>query len=622
MTDNDAFNTDQGAPKKPKGLLGRLSKLRLNPLRRNQSVTDRKTSELVAPPADEAEQALPPETDLDTSELARLCMNCGTPLGGPYCQACGQKHDDIRRPMWSFIKQVLDDVISTDSRMWRTVLILSFIPGRLSRDYNDGKRSRFLPPLRLYLITTILFFFTLNITDTAVVDIQVIPDKEEIEEYKARQLEEMADSLAMVEDGGQVAFEALQASGLLRTEVDFNREGEISNSELRSLIMQRDALKRVMQNTSLPEDAREDIEDRLEDLQDAIDDMEEQVNEREEEETAAAIRAGLQSAITEMNNEFANIGGELSGLSDEEKEQLKKSLTEGLTGLQLDLPPPPSPASDKEAQDKPKTVVQRQLGEIPAPDPTETDGAADTQPPAVRFDMTFDSEEPEVAQIDLEEAETEDPDSVIVSEGDNFQAELGQRACTDFALSEDFPYRACFGMFVLVENERRDPILPEHVNEITEKIEADDGYWEDKFQSMVVGFVRVIQDPKGFNKLFNDQLPWAMIVLIPIFALLLRMMHWGGNRFYMNQIIFALHFHSFLFVFLIALVMAAPILGAELLGELYWIISSLYLIIALKVGQKQGWFKSFFKAGFVYVPYFSLMMLTMMFFLAIGLEEA
>jgi hypothetical protein len=91
--------------------------------------------------------------------------------------------------------------------------------------------------------------------------------------------------------------------------------------------------------------------------------------------------------------------------------------------------------------------------------------------------------------------------------------------------------------------------------------------------------------------------------MVPFFALILRLFHWGKKRFYFNQLIFSLHFHSFLFLIFIGFIFIIPVTGAELAGPIFWGISSLYMIIALKYGQDQGWIKAFLKAGFIWVSY-------------------
>ena len=89
------------------------------------------------------------------------CPNCGAMLMGEYCASCGQSAMDMQRPFWTLIKDVLDNVFSLDGRLWRTVPALIFRPGHVTRSYLDGKRARYVPPFRLFLIASVLFFLVL-----------------------------------------------------------------------------------------------------------------------------------------------------------------------------------------------------------------------------------------------------------------------------------------------------------------------------------------------------------------------------------------------------------------------------------------------------------------------------
>jgi hypothetical protein len=65
---------------------------------------------------------------------------------------------------WELLKDAGDLLASLDSRIWRTLGLLLFRPGRLTLDYLQGKRARFVPPVRLFIASSIVFFFiaTLN----------------------------------------------------------------------------------------------------------------------------------------------------------------------------------------------------------------------------------------------------------------------------------------------------------------------------------------------------------------------------------------------------------------------------------------------------------------------------
>ena len=113
------------------------------------------------------------------------CANCGTPLHGQYCSDCGQR---ARVRMITFWELVRDDLLaSLDSRLWRTLGLLLFRPGRLTLDYLQGRRARYVAPLRLFIASSLIFFFvaTLNTsfeTDDGGALIRISPSGEEVGE--------------------------------------------------------------------------------------------------------------------------------------------------------------------------------------------------------------------------------------------------------------------------------------------------------------------------------------------------------------------------------------------------------------------------------------------------------
>ncbi|MGD8345813.1 MAG: DUF3667 domain-containing protein [Lysobacterales bacterium] len=87
------------------------------------------------------------------------CLNCGTELKGPFCHYCGQPDKNLMRFFPVLLREMLEDFVDFDSRFMRTMKPLLFRPGKLTRDYLDGRRFRYVPPLRLYLFSSILMFF-------------------------------------------------------------------------------------------------------------------------------------------------------------------------------------------------------------------------------------------------------------------------------------------------------------------------------------------------------------------------------------------------------------------------------------------------------------------------------
>jgi len=90
------------------------------------------------------------------------CENCGAELIGPHCAQCGQAAIDYRRSFRHVVVDVLDSFLNWDSKFFATIALLIVKPWKLTNDFLAGKRVRYLHPLRLYLLASILFFFAVN----------------------------------------------------------------------------------------------------------------------------------------------------------------------------------------------------------------------------------------------------------------------------------------------------------------------------------------------------------------------------------------------------------------------------------------------------------------------------
>lgn len=90
------------------------------------------------------------------------CENCHQPVNGAFCSHCGQSVESTLKYFWTVILHLLDDFFSFDSRANRTLFPLLFKPGFLTREYFSGRRVHYVPPLRLYLFVSIIFFISLK----------------------------------------------------------------------------------------------------------------------------------------------------------------------------------------------------------------------------------------------------------------------------------------------------------------------------------------------------------------------------------------------------------------------------------------------------------------------------
>ncbi|HEY8835255.1 MAG TPA: DUF3667 domain-containing protein, partial [Chthoniobacterales bacterium] len=90
--------------------------------------------------------------------LLTHCENCGQDLRGHYCSNCGQAAVSYHRSFRHVVVDVLDSFLNWDSKFIRSLGLLLWKPGWLTNQFLEGKRVRFVHPLRLYLLVSIVFF--------------------------------------------------------------------------------------------------------------------------------------------------------------------------------------------------------------------------------------------------------------------------------------------------------------------------------------------------------------------------------------------------------------------------------------------------------------------------------
>ena len=125
------------------------------------------------------------------------CLNCGTPLTGAYCHACGQQ-GHVHRTMGAFMHDLLHGALHFEGKLWRTLPMLAFKPGALTRRYIDGERARFVSPMALFLFGVFLMFAVFQMLGfTAPTDLSA---DEAVESGMSAAREAAADEIALVEE--------------------------------------------------------------------------------------------------------------------------------------------------------------------------------------------------------------------------------------------------------------------------------------------------------------------------------------------------------------------------------------------------------------------------------------
>ena len=98
----------------------------------------------------------------DATPSLTHCENCGAALQGHWCGQCGQPAIEYRRSFRYVLADLLNEFLNWDSKFFTTIALLILKPWRLTNEFLAGHRVRYVNPLRLYLLASILFFFAVN----------------------------------------------------------------------------------------------------------------------------------------------------------------------------------------------------------------------------------------------------------------------------------------------------------------------------------------------------------------------------------------------------------------------------------------------------------------------------
>ncbi|MDB5670048.1 MAG: hypothetical protein JWO25_1007 [Alphaproteobacteria bacterium] len=107
-------------------------------------------------------RAVEPETgERHEAHEGGLCLNCGAELTGPYCRQCGQAAH-VHRSLSAFWHDLAHGVLHFEGKIWRTLPLLAWRPGELTRRYIAGERARFVSPMAFFLFSVFLMFAIFN----------------------------------------------------------------------------------------------------------------------------------------------------------------------------------------------------------------------------------------------------------------------------------------------------------------------------------------------------------------------------------------------------------------------------------------------------------------------------
>lgn len=99
----------------------------------------------------------------------KSCPNCGSKwkAGAEYCYKCGQDNKSYHKSFGHLLLEFLETWLHFDTKAFRTFKVMFLHPGQLTVDFLDGKRARYVPPFRLYIFLSVIYFFLLAMIHTS-----------------------------------------------------------------------------------------------------------------------------------------------------------------------------------------------------------------------------------------------------------------------------------------------------------------------------------------------------------------------------------------------------------------------------------------------------------------------
>ncbi len=94
------------------------------------------------------------------------CRNCGFEFGRSkpsFCASCGQDTREHAPTAWEFFHEFITHYVALEGKLWKTLLLLFFKPGELSKEFRAGRKVRYVAPLRLYITASFLFFLVVKV---------------------------------------------------------------------------------------------------------------------------------------------------------------------------------------------------------------------------------------------------------------------------------------------------------------------------------------------------------------------------------------------------------------------------------------------------------------------------
>jgi hypothetical protein len=109
-------------------------------------------------PRSSGNDSLTPSPPSATEQWRHVCLNCGAAISGAFCGQCGQRAVPPYPTTGELAGDAFHEVSGWDGRFAVTMRTLINAPGKLTKEFLEGRRVRYISPIRLYLVASLAYF--------------------------------------------------------------------------------------------------------------------------------------------------------------------------------------------------------------------------------------------------------------------------------------------------------------------------------------------------------------------------------------------------------------------------------------------------------------------------------
>ncbi|MEZ5173703.1 MAG: DUF3667 domain-containing protein [Bacteroidia bacterium] len=145
------------------------------------------------------------------------CLNCGKLVEHRFCGFCGQENIETHQRFGDLVYHFFEDLTHYEGKFWKTIRLLLFSPGKLTKIYLSGQRVSYVPPVRLYIFISFLAFFIPYL----------MPSEKQVVEYDSYEKAAEIDSLGR----GDIKIQTSESGHwIIQLPGDFKSEHELDSA--------------------------------------------------------------------------------------------------------------------------------------------------------------------------------------------------------------------------------------------------------------------------------------------------------------------------------------------------------------------------------------------------------